>query len=148
MIILSSHLNSKEYPLLTRILKQHDDSSSTAFAMSRKSRGCYFLEENSDSAIMLARLFQKFGGKINAYKISDPIIQSDVPRKYYYFVENAFDHGNFESKRWKSHQAIAYQDIWKILNYSDKDLRNKTNGIMLNEVRKLENKVEFGFGGI
>jgi hypothetical protein len=97
---------------------------------------------------LLARLFQKFGGKINVYYISDVIMASDIPRKYYHFVERAFNKGDFRHSRWLSFNATDYSDVWEILGYSYIDLEGKTNGELWNEVRKAEKKVKFGFGGV
>lgn len=148
MLVLTGYFSQKELPLFTHILKQHDEGDSTSFAMGRKSKGCYFLEENSDTAILLSRLYQKFGGKINTYQISDTIMQSDIPRNYYKFTEMAFNKGNFKHRKWKYSMAREYKDIWKILGFSPVDYKGKTNEEMFIQSRKLENKIRFGFGGI
>lgn len=144
---MTGYLSKNEQQGLQHIFKQHDDEYSTAFAIDRKAKICYFLEENSDAAILLSRLFQKFGGKINVYYVSNVIMPSDIPRKYYYFVEKAFKNGNFVHSHWLSFRAEDYADIWEILGFTYTDLEGKTNKEMWYQAKKLENKVKFGFGG-
>lgn len=147
MIAITGYLSKGEAESMRTMLRQHDDNCSTAFAIDRRVRQCYFLEENSDAAILLSRLFQKFGGKINVYYISNVIMPSDIPRKYYYFVENAFKNGSFIHPKWMSFRAEDYADVWEILGFSYVDLEGKTNRELWCQARKLENKVRFGFGG-
>lgn len=127
MIVITGYLDKKEAESMRTIFKQHDDEYSTAFAIDRRVKQCYFLEENSDAAILLSRLFQKFGGKINAYYISKVIMPSDIPRKYYYFVEKAFKNGSFIHPKWMSFEAENYADVWEILGFSYEQLEGKTN---------------------
>ena len=84
MLILTPILDEEKCKRYRHMANYHKQ----AFALHDPLKRCYFIEENSDSMLLLSRLFSKFNRSVLAYKVSNKVFQSSIPPVYHDFIDD------------------------------------------------------------